>query len=58
MDGSGALSSPMKQGFISLTLGPLNHLENRRLERERIKSIPRVGDLWILSDITIPRCCA
>jgi hypothetical protein len=41
-----------------LTLGPLNHLENQSLEREKIKSIPRVGDLWIPLDITILECCA
>jgi hypothetical protein len=34
MDGSGALSNPMKQGFISLTLGLFNHLENQILERK------------------------
>jgi hypothetical protein len=47
----------MKQGSTSLALGPLHHLENQKLKRERIKSIPQVGDLWILSDVTIPRCC-
>jgi len=40
MDGSGALSNPMKQGFISLTLGLSNHLENQILERKRIKLFP------------------
>jgi hypothetical protein len=58
MDGNGALSNPVKQGSISLALGLLNHLENQRLERERIKSITRVGDLWIPLNVTIPRCCA
>jgi hypothetical protein len=57
MDGNGALSNQMKQGSTSLALGPLHHLENQKLKRERIKSIPQVGDLWILSDVTIPRCC-
>jgi hypothetical protein len=56
MDGNGALSNPMKQGFTSLALGLLNHLENQILER--IKSIAQVRDLWIPLDVTIPRCCA
>jgi hypothetical protein len=48
MDGNGALSDPMKQGFTSLALGLLNHLENQILERERIKSIAQVKDLYLL----------
>ncbi len=57
MDGSGALSNQMKQGSTSLAFGPLHHLKNQKLERERIKSIPQIGNLWILSNIIIPRCC-
>jgi hypothetical protein len=56
MDGNGALSNLVKPSSTSLALGPLSHLENQKLEREMIKSIPRVGDLWIPSNITIPRC--
>jgi hypothetical protein len=40
MDGSGVLSKSMKQGFISLALGPLSHLENQILKKERIESVP------------------
>jgi len=56
MDGSGALLNLVKPSSTSLALGPLSHLENQKLEREKIKSIPRVGNLWIPLDITIPRC--
>jgi hypothetical protein len=52
MDGNGVLSKLVKLGSISLTLGLLSHLENQRLEKEKIKSIPRVGDLWIPSYVT------
>jgi hypothetical protein len=52
MDGNGSLSKLMKLGSISLTLGLLNDVENQMLEKEKIKSIPRVGDLWIPSCVT------
>jgi hypothetical protein len=58
MDGTGALSNPLKLGSTLLTLGPLNHFESQSLEGEKIKSISRVGDLWIPLDITILKCCA
>jgi hypothetical protein len=48
----------MKQGFTPLALGPLNQLENQKLEKENINYIPRISDLWIPLDFTIPRCCA
>jgi hypothetical protein len=45
MDGSGTLSNPMNPNFTSLALGPLSHLVNYRLERDGIKSIPKVGNV-------------
>jgi hypothetical protein len=57
IDGSGTLSNLVNLDSTLLTFGPLSHFENQRLEKEGIKSIPRVGDLWIPLDTTILGCC-
>jgi hypothetical protein len=56
-NGNGALSNSVKQGFTSLAFGPLNQLENQKLENKNINSIPRMNDLWIPLGLTNPRCC-
>jgi hypothetical protein len=57
MDGNGVSFKPAIQGYILLVLGPLNKLEDQRLEREKIELIPSVGDIWTPSDVTILGCC-
>jgi hypothetical protein len=45
MDGNGVLSKSMKQGFISLALGLLSHLDNQILDKERIELVFRIGNI-------------
>ncbi len=53
MDDSGVLSNLIILDSTLLALGPLNHLENQRLERKGSNQFQEL-DLWIPSDITIP----
>jgi hypothetical protein len=51
----------VKQGSTSLALGPLNQLENLKLEKKKKKKknnyITRMSGLWIPLNFTIPVCC-
>jgi hypothetical protein len=58
MDNSGSSHNPGNLVFISPTLGPLTWLEERRLIKGRIVSIPRIGNILILANIDIKECCA
>jgi hypothetical protein len=47
-----------KPSYFSQALGLLKQLEVQWVIREKIIVVPRVGDIWILVDISIRNYCA